>query len=535
MMNELFYCPITGDIMEEPYIDKEGNTYEKNAIYEWLRRDKTSPITRSRLRMTDLTPNRILKEIIDTEKRKEESLSTTSTSKKNQRKLPPPEGSAARLREAVISKNTHDLLVFLTLYDTSTVIDSVDENGITSLIHASSSGHKDIVAYLLANNADVDATTTIKGNTALIEASRCGYLEIVELLIRHECDINKANKFGWTALICAAMHFHEEVVSALLRNHADANAVTNAGCSALLVAAEKGSVDIVAALLQSGAIVNHAAENGENALILASKNKHDLIVELLLESGADVNRCDETGKTALMHAAQYGDLSCVGILLEATRGEQRYVALIYAKVHGHTLIEEFLLSVGAVTQFEKTATLLHACSQGYIDVVKTLIASGDLCINHANQYGYTPLIIACQTGNLPMVDFLLENGANVNCLTYENRTALMYACGGQNHGNFTFEHRTECNTIVERLLAYGAKVNMLDSCGYNALSQATCAGNTEVVHLLLTWGADCRGFRDGMSCSSRGNMARSGMEHIDTNHPWEIFANADYVPTTFAK
>lgn len=30
--NELFYCPITGDVMEDPYIDKEGHTYEKTAI-----------------------------------------------------------------------------------------------------------------------------------------------------------------------------------------------------------------------------------------------------------------------------------------------------------------------------------------------------------------------------------------------------------------------------------------------------------------------------------------------------------------------
>lgn len=28
-------CPITQDVMKEPVIDREGNTYEKSAILEW--------------------------------------------------------------------------------------------------------------------------------------------------------------------------------------------------------------------------------------------------------------------------------------------------------------------------------------------------------------------------------------------------------------------------------------------------------------------------------------------------------------------
>lgn len=472
--------------------------------------------------MHELVPNRILKEVIEAEKRKEESSSPTS--QKNRRKSQPPEDSATKLREAVMKRNTQELLIFLTLYDTSKVIDVMDENGFTALIHASVRGHRDIVAYLLANNADVDMATT-KGSTALIEASRCGHLEIVDMLLASGADVNKANMHGWTALVCASMHYHEEIVSLLLDKAADANAVTKAGCSALLVASEKGSIDIVASLLAHRANVNHAAENGENALILASKNKHDLIVELLLMHGADVNCCDDLGMTALMHAAKYGDLSSTGLILEATRGEQRFVALIYAKAHGHTLIEQFLLSVGPVTEYEKTASLLHATSQKHTEVVLALLRSGEVNVNSANQYGYTALIVACQGGNLDMVLLLLEHGADVNCLTYENRTALMYASGGQVHGNLSYERRTECISIVEALLAHGALVNIIDSGGYNALSQATCAGNTEVVHILLMKGADCRAFGDQSDCGSPVDMARSGMENVDSAiHSWGAFS-----------
>eukprot|EP00012_Vannella_robusta_P012505 CAMPEP_0206205688 /NCGR_PEP_ID=MMETSP0166-20121206/14400_1 /ASSEMBLY_ACC=CAM_ASM_000260 /TAXON_ID=95228 /ORGANISM="Vannella robusta, Strain DIVA3 518/3/11/1/6" /LENGTH=667 /DNA_ID=CAMNT_0053625817 /DNA_START=1 /DNA_END=2001 /DNA_ORIENTATION=+ len=50
--------------MEDPVVDKEGNTYERRAIEEWLQLNSTSPITRSPLLIQDLAPNRALKDAI---------------------------------------------------------------------------------------------------------------------------------------------------------------------------------------------------------------------------------------------------------------------------------------------------------------------------------------------------------------------------------------------------------------------------------------------------------------------------------------
>lgn len=58
-------CPITLEVMDDPVIDREGNTYERIAIEEWIRAHGASPITRSRLSVSELTPNRIVKDIID--------------------------------------------------------------------------------------------------------------------------------------------------------------------------------------------------------------------------------------------------------------------------------------------------------------------------------------------------------------------------------------------------------------------------------------------------------------------------------------
>lgn len=59
-----FLCPLTQEVMREPVVDPEGNTYERSAIEAWLEKNSTSPITRKTLRREDLVPNRALRDVI---------------------------------------------------------------------------------------------------------------------------------------------------------------------------------------------------------------------------------------------------------------------------------------------------------------------------------------------------------------------------------------------------------------------------------------------------------------------------------------
>jgi len=70
MSAEMFICPITAEFMVDPVVDPEGNSYERVAIETWLARHGTSPITRKPLRVSDLAPNRALKEAIEQERRR---------------------------------------------------------------------------------------------------------------------------------------------------------------------------------------------------------------------------------------------------------------------------------------------------------------------------------------------------------------------------------------------------------------------------------------------------------------------------------
>jgi hypothetical protein len=59
-----FICPLTLDIMYDPVLDPEGNTYERRAIVEWLRHKRNSPVSRQPLNDKMLIPNNALRDTI---------------------------------------------------------------------------------------------------------------------------------------------------------------------------------------------------------------------------------------------------------------------------------------------------------------------------------------------------------------------------------------------------------------------------------------------------------------------------------------
>jgi|SRR5579872_7221623 len=58
-------CPITQQIMKDPYVDSDGNSFEKAAIIRWLSKHQISPLTKHKMTIDNLAPNRTLKKLID--------------------------------------------------------------------------------------------------------------------------------------------------------------------------------------------------------------------------------------------------------------------------------------------------------------------------------------------------------------------------------------------------------------------------------------------------------------------------------------
>jgi serine/threonine protein kinase len=67
----LLECPITKTRFIDPVIAEDGHTYERQAIEIWLRKEQISPLTRQRMSVSSLRPNRVVKQLLDLEKKAE--------------------------------------------------------------------------------------------------------------------------------------------------------------------------------------------------------------------------------------------------------------------------------------------------------------------------------------------------------------------------------------------------------------------------------------------------------------------------------
>ena len=173
---------------------------------------------------------------------------------------------------------------------------------------------------------------------------------------------------------------------------------------------------------------------------------------------------------------------------------------------------------------ENTRLLLLGCYSNTLDMVELILKYIDpKCINMdlmscvVSSYmsvnihrQYTPLTIACATGNLCIVKALLRNNAEVNKCNMEDSplTAAMYhghmdiarcllssdanteLCDGQGRSPLFIASRLGHCDIVTDLVAHNADVNFTDPYNYSPLYTAANMGHYDIVLFLLQKGAD---------------------------------------------
>ena len=101
-----FICPITQGIMMDPVCDRDGNSFERDAIEAWIEVRGTSPITRSPLAVSDLVPNRSLKtsieEYLDSLSPEAYAQARPGRTRPTTRAAPPPATAAAPAAAPVV-------------------------------------------------------------------------------------------------------------------------------------------------------------------------------------------------------------------------------------------------------------------------------------------------------------------------------------------------------------------------------------------------------------------------------------------------
>jgi N-acyl-D-amino-acid deacylase len=208
----------------------------------------------------------------------------------------------------------------------------------------------------------------------------------------------------------------------LLDSGFDPNSATKSGgTTALMLAAP--DVEKMRLLLEHGANVNARAKSKYSALMVAANYRAAApAIRLLLDHGAEV-----TGTpNPLLLAATVGDAEAEKPLHDAGAPLDR--TLVAAVRLGKIDAARALLDIGAKADDpdgSDTTPLERAALANELDIARLLIFHG-ANVNYVSQNGMTPLLYAASIdfGNSAMIDLLLKSGARRDAVTKEGLTAL---------------------------------------------------------------------------------------------------------------
>ena len=165
----------------------------------------------------------------------------------------------------------------------------------------------DELTVLLKGIPDFASFRNDQGRTPLFFAVTQDHRDTIALLLANKADINSADNDGWTPLIDAADQGTVPAAQLLVAAGADVNRADNSLGMPLAHAAAKGRTAMVNWLLANNAQVDGRSKNGATPLFWAVQGHPD-IVSILLAHKADVDARGADGSPVLDYAAASGDV-----------------------------------------------------------------------------------------------------------------------------------------------------------------------------------------------------------------------------------
>lgn len=256
--------------------------------------------------------------------------------------------------------------------------------------------------------------------------------------------------------------------------------------NALTEAAIAGDLDKVEYAINSGADINFKREiwmeGKKTPIIFAWEKGHLKIVKYLIDKGANIDDKNKNGRTPLMLAIEGGNFNYLNYLAkndadnnQSYHNEETPLTLDIQFEKEKFDVISYLVKKGAnVNQedYNGDTPLTIAINKGNIKIIKFLIESGANLNLRENSYYGTPLILAADLGNLEIVSYLVKKGANINEKGKYGYSALMVA---SQKGHIE---------IVKFLVNNGANIHLKNISGDTALKYATNNGKHDIVSYL---------------------------------------------------
>ncbi|XP_046557347.1 serine/threonine-protein phosphatase 6 regulatory ankyrin repeat subunit A-like [Haliotis rubra] len=391
------------------------------------------------------------------------------------------------------------------------------KNGLSPVMIAAEKGHKDIFYLLINKECDLKGVSKL-GNNILHCAACGGCVEVVEyLLSRRTVDINSKGCGGITPVLMAALMNQHEVFLLLVNTGCDLTVTDANNDNVLHQACRGGATSIIEYVLsQDIADINGKGRNRLTPVMIAAEKAHKDIFYLLLSKGSDLSGKSVYGDYILHCASIGGNVEIIEYLLSQgvddinSKGQLGATPVMMAAQKVRREAFGLLVSRGsdpAVVDENNDSLLHHACSGGCVDIVEYVMSVSRIDINRRGQHGLTPIMmaaykgnslafhalaevqcdmslksdsnlnifhIACISGNVEIVEYLMSNGADMHLEGGEHdRTPIsMAAMRG---------HRV----VFDLLVKEGCCITDVDADSNNILHHAVIGGNKEIVEYLL--------------------------------------------------
>ena len=414
-----------------------------------------------------------------------------------------------------------------------------------SLPDVAEQSDKASVRTLIETGVDVNAAQ-VDGTTALHWAAYHDDAEMVGLLVRAGANVNAVNRYGASALAEACANGNATIVKLLLESGADANTRMKGGETVLMLAARSGNAETVKALLAHGAALDRRERLGQTALMWAAAEGHAEVVRTLIKAGADVNARLNSGFTPFFLSVREGRLDAMQAFLKAgvdvnammqpaagwkyRGGAPAMSPLQIAVLNGHFELAIALVDAGADPNDVRTGfSALHlipgvrkpdsndindgappmgAGRLSSADFVREIVKRGadvnsrlpigtrglpgtSSRIATVGAAGATPILLAADRSDVPLMRLLLELGGDPLLPNFNNTTPLMAAAGvGTTSPDEEAGEESEALEAVSLLLDLGADANAVDNNGDTAMHGAAYNAYPLVANLLAERGAD---------------------------------------------
>ena len=189
-------------------------------------------------------------------------------------------------------------------------------------------------------------------------------------------------------------------------------------------AAAQGNIDALKQHLEQGIDINVRNRQKRTAILIAAMNDQYEAVQFLVDAGANVDLQDETCFNPFLYGCINNKLELVKMMIKAGT------------------------DIDLLTRFGGVG-ITPASEKGHVEIVRELLTTTEINVNHTNICGWTPLI-----------------------------EAIILNDGGERQ-----------QTIIKLLIEHGANVHMVDKYGVPPIELARRKGYTEIEQILLEAGA----------------------------------------------